>query len=192
MVKGSPIVHLKITVARDLKGGIYNSEKGYLNPCPGYAYSKAFDVPASTVTVRETPDTTVFPTSAGLALSATQKQFFNTKIAELNKLDQELTTRIEGNTADLPELRQFLMRIVRSADQDLSTTEGQFREQILKSPGKPVPAFFADLHKQYQVLLSPTCCANPRSGQRIPRASRDDLPGSWYPESGEADLCAAA
>jgi hypothetical protein len=151
--KGDTKAHLTSTLSLDRQGGIYHAVRGYLNPCPGYETGKNFTVPDLTVTVRAIPDPNVYPTSADLALSVTQKQFFDTKIAELNKLDQEITTRIERHAADLPELRTFLTQIVEHADRDLSVTQEQYREQILKSAEKPLPAFFADFHKQYQTLL---------------------------------------
>ena len=112
-----------------------------MNPCPGFENGKNFTVPDLTVTVRAIPDSNVYPTKADLVLSVTQKQFFDTKIAQLTKLEVQLTTRIEGKAADLPELRVFLTQIVDSAEQDLTVTEGEYREQILKSKESPLPAF---------------------------------------------------
>lgn len=150
--QGGTSAHLTASLARDRQGGIYHSEGGLLFPCPGYENYKKFKVPDLTVTVRAIRDPNVYPTSAGLVLSVTQKQFFDTKIAQLNKLEVQLTTRIEGKAADLPELRVFLAQIVESAEQDLTVTEGEYREQILKSKESPLPAFFADFHHQYQTL----------------------------------------
>jgi len=151
--KGDTSVNLTTSVARDRQGGIYHSEQGVLFPCPGYENAKIFKVPDVTVTVRAIPDPNVYPTRADLVLSVTQKQFFDTKIAQLSKLELQLTTRIEGKAADLPELRVFLAQIVESAERDLTITEGEYREQILKSKETPLPAFFADFHVQYQTLL---------------------------------------
>jgi len=150
--KGDTSAHLTTTLARDRQGGIYHPEKGILFPCPGYENVKYFQVPDLPVTVRAIPDPNVYPTSADLVLSVTQKQFFDTKIAQLSKLEVQLTTKIEGRAADLPELRVFLTQIVESAEQDLTVTEGEYREQILKSKESPLPAFFADFHAQYQTL----------------------------------------
>lgn len=149
---GETSVTLKATPARDLPGGTYQVQRGFLNPCPGYQNNKDFKVPAITVTVRALPDSNVYPTSADVKLSLTQKQFLDTKIAHLDNLDVELTTKIERNAADIPPLRDFLISIVKSADAQLTTTELQYREQIMKSQG-PLPAFFADFHLQYQQLL---------------------------------------
>ena len=41
----------------------------------------------------------------------------------------------------------------QSAERDLTVTEGEYRDQILKSKESPLPAFFADFHVQYQTLL---------------------------------------
>ena len=166
--KGGTNVHLTFAIPRDRKAGVYHSTKGYLLPCPGLENSHEFAVPASTVTVRAVPDTNVYPTNADMALSVTQKQFFDTKIAELNKLDQQITTRVENHAADLPELRQFLIQIVTSADRDLSVTGGQYREIVLKSAEKPLPAFFADFHKQYQTLLIQLRAPIPGLGRNEP------------------------
>jgi hypothetical protein len=150
--KGETSAHLTGTLARDRQGGTYHAIRAFFNPCPGYEGTKEFTVPDLTVTVRAIPDPNVYPTTADLVLSVTQKQFFDTKIAELNKLEVQLTTKIEGKAADLPELRVFLAQIVESAERDLTVTESQYSDQILKSKESPLPAFFADFHHQYQIL----------------------------------------
>jgi hypothetical protein len=111
---GATTAHLTYTLPRDLAGGVYHATRGILNPCPGYQNPKVLGVPDLTLTVRAIPDPNVYPSSAGLVFSVSQKQFFDTKIAELSKLELQLTTKIEGKSADLPELRAFLTQIVES------------------------------------------------------------------------------
>jgi hypothetical protein len=155
IAKGQTEAHLSTQVGRDRAPGTYRTTELQIFACPGYDKARILHPPTVevvSVTVRAIQDSTVFPSRAGLTLSVSQKQFFDTKIAELNKLDQLLTTRIEKRSADLPDLRLFLTQIVDTADHDLGITESQYREQILKSKESPAPAFFADFHHQYQTL----------------------------------------
>jgi hypothetical protein len=161
--KGDTNVHLTVQVPRDRKSDVYHSTKGYLLPCPGFEAQREFDIPTANITVRAIPDPNVYATKADVTVSVTQKQFLDTKIAELDNLDQQITTRIEGHAADVNDLRQFLTGIVNDADRDLSITEKQYRE-LMKTGDKPLPKFFADFHKQYQSLRVQLKAPIPGSG----------------------------
>lgn len=151
--QGETTVALSAQLPRDLPGGKYHAIRGDLNPCPGYSKTKTFTVPERIVTVTALPDPHQYPAHADLELSVTQKQFFDTKIAQLNNLNIQITTRLEGNRDDNPRNRDFLLSMVQSAQNALDVTEKQYREQIMKSKGTS-PAFFADFHAQYRDLLT--------------------------------------
>jgi hypothetical protein len=152
IAKGDTAVLLRVDLPRDLPAGDYKSSSGTLLPCPGYTRQRSFTVPVRTVTVNALPDPNQYPTTADLELSLTQKQFLETKVAQLSDLNSQLNTRLEQNSADLPELRTFLIETVKQAEEALNVTEIQYRKQIMKSQGNP-PAFFADFHAQYEALL---------------------------------------
>lgn len=149
--EGATSMALQGQVPLDQPAGEYTSNGGYLNPCPGYSNIKRFAASPVTVTVSALPEKLHFPTSATVELSATQKQFLGTKIAELSDLYSRLNSRLDQGHADLPGLREFLIATVKSADDDLSTSEGQYRAIMKSQPG--VPAFFPDFHAQYRALL---------------------------------------
>jgi hypothetical protein len=104
VAKGATNVHLTVQVPHDRKSDVYHSTKGYLVPCPGFEAQREFDIPTADITVRAVPDPNVYATKADVTVSVTQKQFLDTKIAELDNLDQRITTRIEGHAADVNDL----------------------------------------------------------------------------------------
>lgn len=148
---GQTAATLKEVLPKDFPAGDYVSEDGTLQ-CDGYSEGRTFPVPARTITVKGLPDANQYPTTAELSLSLTQKQFLDTKIAQLETLKSQLSTRLEGHSANLPALREFLAQTVTSADEALTVTETQYREQIMK-PQDKAPDFFADFHAQYKALL---------------------------------------
>ena len=148
---GQTTVTIGGTIPRDVPAGDYESGQGQLNPCPDYQNSINFTVPAKILNVKAFPNPVHLPNSADLELSLTQKQFLDTKVAQLSALSSELDSGVQDNSAELPRLREFLAGIVDSAEMDLTTTERQYREKILK-PQEKSPAFFADFHAQYEAL----------------------------------------
>ncbi|MGB8830606.1 MAG: hypothetical protein WCC95_00545, partial [Candidatus Sulfotelmatobacter sp.] len=136
----------------DQPGGEYTAKAGLLSPCPGYSQNKSFSFAPVTLTVTPFSDAKPLPTTAKVELSFTQRQFLDTKVGQLSDLNSQLTTRLEGHAADLPPLREYLAGTVQSAEDDLSATEEQYRQQIMK-PKEELPALFADFHAQYQELL---------------------------------------
>jgi hypothetical protein len=171
---GSASVHLTAQIPRDRKSGTYHLRGATLYPCSGFENATQFEVPPVTVTVQGVPNTNVYPKSGEVGFTATQKQFFDTKIQEIDALDQQLTTRIENDAADLPELRQFLIKLVKVAQEELKKTESQYREQILKSPEKPLPVFLADFREQYAVLLVQLAAPIPGMGSSSQTALDQD------------------
>ncbi len=151
--KGQTSSTLKADLPFDFLGGVFTSQEGALNPCPGYTRSRSFTVPTVTVTVKPVPDPNQYPTSAKIELSFTQKQFLNSKTSELGDLNSKLDTYATQNPANTPDLRKYLAAFVDAAEDELTVTEKQYREQIMGSQG-PLPAFFADFHAQYQGLRS--------------------------------------
>jgi hypothetical protein len=141
------------TVPRDIPAGDYLSGQGYFDPCPDYISITRFTVPSKILRVKAFPGPMPAPTTGDLELSLTQKQFLETKAAQLRNIDGELNARLEKSSADTPELRSFLMLTVIRADDALKATEDQYGQKFLKS-GEAAPAFFDDFHAQYQDLLS--------------------------------------
>jgi len=154
----------------DQPGGDYSAKNGLLSPCPGYSYNQDFSFPPVALTVVPYSDQTKFPKSAKVELSLTQKQFLDTRAAELSELNSRLNTRLEQGHADLPEFRDFLVGIVNSADEDLYTTERQYRESILKS-SESLPPLFADFHTQYHALLINLRAPIPGLAEKTPNGS---------------------
>jgi hypothetical protein len=163
VAKGQREAHLSVQVGRDHDPGTYHTAYLTLVRCPGYDKNIAMQPPAAadvSVTVRAIPDPTVFPSGAGTTLSVTQKQFFDTKIDELRRLDQRITTAIAGKDADQLQLRQFLIQIILEANHDLSITADQYAGKISK-PGEPLPPFFAEFHQRYAELIIAKLKASP-------------------------------
>ena len=150
--KGETSSTLKFDVPIDFPGDVYTSDQGYLNPCPGYTRPKRFTVQSITVTIRPIPDPNQYPTSAKIVLSFTQKQFLASKATELEELNTKLYTYATQNPANTPELRKYLAGVASAAEDALTATEKQYREQM--GSQDPMPAFFADFHAQYQGLRS--------------------------------------
>jgi hypothetical protein len=143
---------IPITLPKDLPAGDYRLSLAQLNPCPDYQSAKVLKFPdQTTVSVAALPDTTPSPTRADVALSLTQKQFFVTKVAELDEIDHRLTTKIEGKAADISDLRQTLISTVESADKALSVTEDQYRSMMATKAS--LPSFFAEFHARYDELV---------------------------------------
>lgn len=151
---GEQSVKLKGKLPRDLPGGEYTRYRGWLNPCEGDADQKPISLQgvAQTflVTAYATPNK--YPTGGEVALTVNQRQFFDTKILELNGLSVQLTNHLENGAADTPQLHEFLITVLRSARVALDVTEQQYRTQIMKSQGT-APALFADFRKQYDDLV---------------------------------------
>jgi hypothetical protein len=122
-----------------------------MDPCPDYQNSTRFTALSKILSVRAFPNLIRLPNTADLELSLTQKQFLDTKIAQLSALSSKLDSGVQNNSAELPQLRKFLADIVDSAEEDLTETEKQYREQIL-NPQEKLPAFFADFRAQYRAL----------------------------------------
>ena len=139
-------------IPKDIPGGDYVSVEATIYPCPGYQLNKRLKLPSTTMSIKAYLDQIQYPQTADLELSLTQRQFLETKAAQLSNLSSQLTTRLEGHAADLPALREYLAGVVQSAEDDLNRTEEQYREQIMK-PQDKLPAFFADFRAQYQALL---------------------------------------
>ncbi len=151
--KGETSSTLKVAdLPFDFPAGVFTSQEGDLSPCPGYTQARTFTVPTITVTVKAIPDSNQYPTSAKILLSFTQKQFLNSKSSELGDLNTKLYTYATQNPANTPQLRRYLAGVVVAAEDALTATEKQYREQM-ESKG-PLPAFFADFHAQYQGLRS--------------------------------------
>jgi hypothetical protein len=151
--KGETSSTLSAAVPFDYPGGVFTSQDGAINPCPGYTQTKQITVPTVTVTIKPVPDRNLYPTSAKVELSLTQNQFLNSKSSELGELNNKLDTYVTQNPANTPQLRKYLAVVVVAAEDALTATEKQYREQIMESQG-PLPAFFADFHAQYQGLRS--------------------------------------
>ena len=193
---GQTTATLRAEVPRSALGHEYKSQTGSLSPCDGpyYPVAKDFTFPARTVTVKALPpDPNQYPTSAGIDFSLTQKQFFDTKIAQLADLNGQLDTRLEKGTVDRPELREFLAGIASRAEDDLNATEGEYRRQLMRSQDT-VPAFFADFHAQYEALQIELKAPIPGLGradlrggatllfvQLKERAPVERLKGTWPP-----------
>jgi hypothetical protein len=152
VVDGKDTVTLSVTVPKDYHGEFHSlANNSFLFPCPGYSAGKPFMIPPVTLNVRGIPDPNKYPTKADVVLSLTQKQFLDTKVAELNDLSHQIDTRVERNGNDITELRTFLAGIVEKAEADLQVTERQYRTELLK-PTDPLPSFFADFRRQYSDL----------------------------------------
>jgi hypothetical protein len=150
--KGGTSSTLRAHLPLDFEAGVFASQQGGLNPCPGYSQVRNFAVPRITVTVKAIPDSNRYPTSAKIELSLTQKQFLSSKSSELGDLNTELYTYTTQNPANTPQLRKYLAGIVSAAEDALGATEKQYAQEM-GSKG-PLPAFFADFHAQYQGLRS--------------------------------------
>jgi len=150
---GSAVVRADIPL--DQKPGIYTSLIGRLDPCPRYSNFTDLKVPKITMTVtapsQTSPNQTQKSDVEHLSFSLTQEQFFNTKISDFDDLDTQINDWTRDHPKDDAALRDFLSGIVSDADKLLTSTEKQFRQQILK-PGQEMPAFFADFHAQYDSL----------------------------------------
>ena len=176
IAEGEKTVKLTAPIPRDFPGGEYvAASQGRMWPCPGYSDMRTFSVPARRITVKALPDTNQYPAKAELSLSVTQKKFLDTKVAELSALSGKLDTGLKENSAETPQLRTFLIGIVDSAEDALSITERQYREQILK-PQDSLPAFFKDFHAQYQALRIDLRAQIPG----IPRASGETVAALIY------------
>jgi hypothetical protein len=107
-------------VPEDYHGEFHSVASGsVLFPCQGYSVQKPFTATPVTINVRGIPDPNNYPAKADVVLSLTQKQFLDTKIAELNDLSGQIDTRAERSGNDSVELRAFLAGIVEKAEVDL-------------------------------------------------------------------------
>jgi hypothetical protein len=102
--------------------------------------------------VKALSNSTQNPTKADLALSPTRKQFFDTKAADLDDLENQLNTRLAENSVDDDGLKKFLIDILESGQSALLITEAQYRRLIMKS-GDKLPAFFDDFRYQYNARI---------------------------------------
>lgn len=152
---GQSTVNVSVQFPKDAEGLYQTDARGLpspdLYPCDGYRNHRKFTVPAIALTVKSIPDPNLYPTSASVSLTLTQKQFLGTKIAALGVLSTAVDTKLEANGNDTPELRAFLEGVVDKADRALSVTEHEYSGLLLKADEK-VPSFFADFHKQYRDL----------------------------------------
>jgi hypothetical protein len=171
---GEQSVKVKARLPRDLPGGEYKFFDAFLTPCDGDADQKPISLQGApqTFLVTAYPTPNRYPTGAEVALTVSQRQFFDTKILELNGLSVQLTNHLEDGAADTPQLHGFLIQLVKSARAALDLTEQQYRTQIMKSEGKS-PAFFADLRKQYDDLVLDL--SNPAPGTTAGSARRPSL-----------------
>lgn len=149
---GKDTATLSFTIPKDYHGQFHLVPEGsLLFPCEGYSVNKPFTAAPVTLNVRGIPDPNNYPVKAEVVLSLTQRQFLDTKVAELNDLSGQIDTRVEQSGNDSVELRTFLTGIVEKAESDLQVTERQYRQELLK-PTDPLPAFFADFRRQYSAL----------------------------------------
>jgi hypothetical protein len=140
------------TVPKDYQGEFHIiAENSVLFPCEGYSANKPLSLTPVTFNVIGITDPNKYPEKAAIVLSLTQKQFLDTKVAELNDLSSQIDTQVEEDGNDTVELRAVLAGIVEKAEADLQVTERQYRTEILK-PTDPLPAFFADFSRQYSAL----------------------------------------
>jgi hypothetical protein len=152
-VAGSTNLTLTATFGRDLSAGTYTSNTQiYTNPCPGYSKASMYTISPKSITVKAFPDFTQRSAKAEMNLSLTQKQFFDTKQAELDELNSELNTRLLKSSADLQDLRDYLINTVNQAALLLDTAERQYAKRI-DHPANSTPAFFAEFRLQYSSLL---------------------------------------
>lgn len=150
---GSSELKLRAVVPKDISPGDYfSSIGGNINPCPNYLHGTKFKVPVLALHVKPFRDDIRYPASAEISLSLTQKQFLETKTSEISVLRSKLHSRLERSSADLPDLRSFLIAVVQDGEKALNITREQYGRQIGKTPEEE-PAFFADLHAQYEGLL---------------------------------------
>jgi len=150
--RGDTTVTLTGKINLDAPGGEYRSTGLQFNPCPNYSHGTSATVPSTTMMVKALTNTMEYPTHAELSLKPSQKQFLDTKIADLDDLDQQITTKLEGSAADTQATRTFLRSITQEAQSALVVTERQYRSQFV-DPNGQAPAFFADFREQYQNLL---------------------------------------
>lgn len=149
---GANAVDVQGRLAPDLAGGEYGPTNAALNACYAGQVPRNLKIASKPMIVKSLPDATQLPNTASLSLTLSQKQFLDTKIAQLSDLNSQLSTRLEGHAADLPPLREYLAGVVQSAEDALIVTEEQYRQQIMK-PQDKLPALFADFFAQYQELL---------------------------------------
>ena len=149
---GKNISTLTTTVPKDYQGEFHiMAENSVLFPCEGYSANKPLSLTPVTFNVIGITDPNIYPASADIVLSLTQKQFLDTKVTELKVLSSQIDTRVEEDGNDTVELRALLAGIVEKAEADLQVTERQYRTELLK-PTDPLPAFFADFSRQYSAL----------------------------------------
>jgi hypothetical protein len=116
---GKDTTTVSTIVPKDYHGEFHSSESSsFLFPCQGYSVNKPFAFTPVTVNVRGIPDPNSYPAKADVVLSLTQKQFLDTKVAELNALSGQIDTRVEQNGIDSVEIRAFLAGIVEKAEAD--------------------------------------------------------------------------
>lgn len=152
VTSGEKNVTLKGNLPLDLPGGEYRTSSAYLSACQGYMNGTQISIPVVAVVIKALDHQPKFPTSAELTLSLTQKEFLDTKISQLNELDTQITTKIEGKASDTAFVHSILISTIESAKEALDKTEREYSRQLTKPGGAP-PAFFADFRAQYQALL---------------------------------------
>jgi hypothetical protein len=149
---GKNTATVSTVIPKDYHGEFHSvASFSFLSPCQGYSVQKPFTFTPVTLNIRGIPDPNNYPAKADVVLSLSQKQFLDTKVAELNDLSGQIDTRVERSGVDSVELRAFLAGIVEKAEADLQATERQYRTELLK-PTDPLPAFFADFQRQYSAL----------------------------------------
>ncbi len=93
---GKATTTLSTIVPKDYRGEFHSAADGsFLFPCQGYSVNKPYTATPMTLNVRGIPDPNNYPAKADVVLSLTQKQFLDTKIAELNNLSGQIDTRVE-------------------------------------------------------------------------------------------------
>lgn len=143
---------LNCLVPIDADGGTYAPRAILrIGPPPNGTRERTDPITVSEFEVVPVQDNNVYPTAAVATISLNQRQVLENSAETIEVLLDRLNTKVDGSSAETPDLKVFLADTANSALRDLETSRQHFNQT--SKTGDPSPIFFEDFARQYSTFL---------------------------------------
>jgi hypothetical protein len=150
-IAGKDQVTLNCEVPFDADAGVYSPQKLYLGPPPGGARERSESASVPEIEILPVQDKNVYPQSAVATVQMNQRQVLQDGAAKVQILLDEMSTRVDDQSAETPELRAYLASVASRAQSELEKSRIRYRSAL--PAGSKEPILFEDFERRYQAFL---------------------------------------
>jgi hypothetical protein len=149
---GNTEVASECSVPIDADGGIYTARPtSHLGPRPGATRESYPKITAPDFEVLAVPDTTIYPKSAVASILLNQKQILVSGAAKIEALLDQMNTKVDNNSAEIPPVRTYLRTVAREGQAQLEKSRSEYRETLQNGSAEPI--VFEDFWRRYVAMI---------------------------------------